>query len=321
MKRAHIGIAAVALASFSSTAYGQIGNYPNRPIRIIVGYSAGGSTDLPARYIAEKLSAMLGQRVLVENRPGASGMIGAKAALAAPRDGYTLFACGYLDAVNSVISRSAEFKVDDIAGVTLIARYDYVVAASADSDLKSWESLVTRAKGKPDSVSYGHLGPASSQFFMAKQIEKIANVTLTGVPYKASNDAMVDVIGRRIDIFAGPPIVVGPLLQSNQAVALAVTGNERLATLPNVPTLKEKGTSVVATAWLGLCGGAGVPKPIIEFLSTKIRSIIDSEEYRVLLQKFGSVAVSATPAEVDRINKETAADAAVVAKENNITVE
>ena len=293
-------------------------DYPTRPIRMVVGFTAGGPTDIPARFIADRLAAALGRPVIVENKPGAGATLAANDVMSRGRDGYDLLVCTYFDAVNTLFYKSLHYKLDDLVGITLIARYGYAVAVANSLPVTTFPELIAYARQHPGEVNYGHLGVASTQNLIAKRLEKLAGVQMTAIPYKGSTEATQEIIAGRNHIYIGPPIGVIPLYQAKQLKVLAVTGNERLASIPEVPTLKESGIPLVAYAWLGICAGAGVPQSVVELLNKRIRAIVDSPEYRMLVERSGSVAVSSTPDEFHRVIEETAADAAPTVRELGI---
>ena len=321
MKRlkAAIFLGAVAAASsFVTAPPASADDYPNRPIRIIVGFTAGGPTDVPFRFIADRLGAALGKPVVVENKPGAGSMLATYEMLSQPRDGYTLLACTYFDPTNTLLYRNAHYKVSDLAPVALVARYSYVVAVSKDNPAKTFGDLVQYAKANPGKLNYGHLGIGSSQNLVAKRLEKVAGITMTGVPYKGAADALHEVASGRLDLFIGPPFTAMPLVQGNQVKALAVTGQERLSSAPDVPTLRESGIPIVSFAWLGVCAGAGTPDAVISFLNSKLSPILTSNEYRALLDASGSVPVSSTPQEMQAVIDDTVKEAAPLVDEFNL---
>ena len=293
-------------------------DYPTRPIRMVVGFTAGGPTDIPARFIADRLAAALGRPVIVENKPGAGATLAANDVMSRGRDGYDLLVCTYFDAVNTLIYKSLHYRLEDLVGITLIARYGYAVAVANSLPVTTFPELIAYARQHPGEVNYGHLGVASTQNLIAKRLEKLAGVQMTAIPYKGSTEATQEIIAGRNHIYIGPPIGVIPLYQAKQLKVLAVTGNERLSSIPEVPTLKESGIPLVAYAWLGICAGAGVPQSVVELLNKRIRAIVDSPEYRMLVERSGSVAVSSTPDEFHRVIEETAADAAPTVRELGI---
>ncbi len=309
--------AALAAAMLSLVAARPVSaeDYPTRPIRIIVGFTAGGPTDIPIRFIADKLGTALGKPVVVENKPGAGSMLATYDMLAQPRDGYTLLACTYFDPVNTLLYRQAHYKVSDIAPVSVIARYDYAIAVSLNNPATTFRGLLDYGKAHPGKLNYGHLGIGSSQNLVAKRLEKVTGISMTGIPYKGAADALHEVASGRLDLFVGPPFAVMPLYAGKQVKVLAVTGKERLASLPDVPTLTESGVPIVAFAWLGICAGEGTPQPIIDLLDSKLAPILGSDDYRTLLAASGSVPMSSTPKQMQDVIDETVRQAAPLVDE------
>src|ERR1700730_14857696 len=160
-------------AVLASAAPAAAGDYPSRPIRRVLGFTAGGPTDIPARFIAERLTGSLGKPVLVENKPGAGALLAAMDVLSRPRDGYDLLLCTYFDAVNTLLYRSVKYKLSDIVGISLIAKYSYAVAVSNAVPAQSFNELIDYTKENPNRVNYGHLGAGSTQNLLAKKLEKL----------------------------------------------------------------------------------------------------------------------------------------------------
>jgi len=293
-------------------------DYPTRPIRMVVGFTAGGPTDIPARFIADKLSTALNSPVIVENKPGAGATLAANDVMSRARDGYDLLVCTYFDSVNTLLYKSLHYRLEDLVGITQITRYSYVVTASNSLPVDSFPALIAYAKQHPGEVNYAQLGVASTQNLLTKRLEKIAGVKMTGIPYKGSSEVAQELMAGRSHLYIGPPIGLVSLYQAKKIKALAVTGNERMQAIPEVPTLKESGIPLVAYAWVGICAGAGTPQPVIDLLNKRIRAIVDSPEYHALVEKSGSIAVSSTPEELQRVIEETAADAAPIIHELGI---
>jgi tripartite-type tricarboxylate transporter receptor subunit TctC len=290
-------------------------DYPARPIRIVVGFTAGGPLDVPVRFIAERLSKSIAKSVVVENKPGAGSMLATLDVLSQPRDGYNLLACTYFDPVNTLLYKKARYKVADLQPISLISRYDYAFAVSKNLSAKTFGELVQYAKDNSGKLNYGHLGIGSTQNLVAKRLEKITGMKMTAIPYKGAADAMQEIVAGRLDMFVGPPFVVMPLFDAAKINVLAVSGKERLVSAPDVPTLTESGIPVVAFAWLGMCAGAGTPQPIIELLNSKLVPILNSEEYRTLMSRSGSVPTSSTPLDMQVVINETVKDAAPLIEE------
>jgi tripartite-type tricarboxylate transporter receptor subunit TctC len=296
-------------------------DYPARPVRLVVGFTAGGPTDIPARFIAEKLSAAIGKPVVVENKPGAGSMLATTDVLSRPRDGYSLLACTYFDPVNTLLYKKASYKVSDIMPVSLIAKYDYAIAVSPKIPAKTFNELGQYAKANPGKLNYGHLGIGSTQNILAKRLEKTTGMKMTAIPYKGAADALQEIVAGRLDLFIGPPVVVMPLFEAKKVNVLAVTGKERLSAAPEISTLTESGIPLVAFAWLGICAGAGTPQPVIDFLNSKIVPIINSRDYRALIEKSGSIPISSTPQEMQTVINDTVKDAAPIIDEFHLRVD
>jgi tripartite-type tricarboxylate transporter receptor subunit TctC len=172
----------------------------------LVGFTAGGPTDVPARFLADRLSGLLGKPVVVENKPGAGAMLAANEMLSQPRNGYNLLLCTYFDAVNTLLYRSVKYKLSDILGISLIAKYSYAVAVSNAIPAQSFNQLIEYTKEHPDRVNYGHLGVGSTQNLLAKKLEKLTGMKMTAIPYKGSPEAMqrsspdeiISISGRRL---------------------------------------------------------------------------------------------------------------------------
>jgi tripartite-type tricarboxylate transporter receptor subunit TctC len=279
--------------------------YPDKPLRLVVGFSAGGPTDLPARFIADRLGTALGQRVVVENRPGAAGQIATQDVLSKPRDGYNLLLCTHFEAINLAVYRNVPYKLADLAPITQISRYYYGVVASNDVPAPDWDAFVAYARRNPGKLNYGMLGKGSAQHILALELSKLAGIEMTGIPYKGGADALNEVIAGRIQMYVSPTLAVIPPYQAGRVRLLAVSSAERLAAAPEIPTLAEKGLPFVRFGWLGICAGAGTPPPVIATLNRQIGAIVQSAEYKGMIEKTGSVAVSSTPEELARVLADT----------------
>jgi tripartite-type tricarboxylate transporter receptor subunit TctC len=316
-----VRIAFAVGAMVAATAPAAADDFPSRTIRMVVGFPAGGPTDIPARYLADRLATALGKAVVVENKPGAAAQIAANDVLSRPANGYDLLVCTYFDAVNTQLYRSVKYKLSDLIGITLIARYSYAVAVANSLPVNDFKGLIAYAKAHPDVVNYGHLGLGSTQNILAKRLEKLTGMKMTPIPYKGSPDATQAIVAGQNHIYVAPPLGVISLYQSKQIKVLASTGDERLTSMPEVPTLREMGIPLVAYAWLGICARSGTPQPIIERINKEVAKIVNTPGYRDLLEKSGSVAVSSTPAELQKVILETADDVGPIIREFNLQLD
>ena len=310
------GLAGLLWAVMATGAEAQ--QYPSRPIRLLVGFAPGGPADIPGRAVATKLSEALGTPVVAENKPGAGSMLATQEALTQPRDGHTLLVCTYFDAVNTLLFRKARYKVGDIAPISLIATYDYVLAVANPVPAETVAQLIAATKAEPQRFNYGHLGPGSPANLMFKQLEKLTGMRMTAVPFKGSAPAMQEVIAGRLDLYIVPPISAVEQYNAKQIKVLAATGKERLPALPNVPTLQQVGVPLVFFAFVGICAGAGTPEPIVQRLNRAIGEIVASPDYRELMAKLGSVAVASSPQGLQDVIDAAVRDAAPVVSEFNL---
>ena len=315
MFRSMAWLLAAAVAALAAGAARAQGTYPDKPIRLVVGFSAGGPTDLPARAIADKLGASLGQRVVVENKTGAAGQIATQDVLSKPRDGYNLLLCTHFESINLALYRNAAYKLGDIAPVSQISRYYYGVAVTSQLPAQTWEAFIAHAKANPGKLYYGSVGRGSAQEILALELGKLTGIQLTGVAYKGAAQMMPDLLAGRVHLFVSPTLSVMPHHQTGKLRILAVTSPERLAAAPDVPTMNEKGIAFVRFGWLGICAGAGTPQPVIGMLNRHVAEAVKAPDYRQLIEKAGSIALSSTPEELTRILAETYEQTAVTVRE------
>jgi len=283
-------------------------SYPSRPIRLVVGFGAGGPTDIPARYVADKLGAALGQPVIVENKPAAGGIVATRDVLAQPRDGYTLLLCTHFDATNTAVYRNAGYQLADIAPVSLIVKYYYGLALANAVPADDFKSFIAYAKAHPGEVTYATVGAGSAQEIIALQLQKLTGVTMNRIPFRGGLGVVQELVAGRVDLYPSPTLAVMSQYQAKQLKILATTGPDRLKNLPDVPTLKENGFDFVRFGWLGVCAGAGTPVPIIKTLNDNIVRIVASDGFRTLIENAGSIAESSTPQEFAAIIKKTLDD-------------
>src|SRR5258708_4421933 len=302
---------AALLSLFASRAHAQ---YQDKPIRLVVGFSAGGPTDLPARFIADRLGASLGARVVVENRPGAAGQIATQDVLARPRDGYTLLLCTHFEAINAAVYKSVAYTLADIAPITQISRYYYGVIAANDVPARDWDEFVAYARANAGKLNYGMLGKGSAQHILELELGKLTGTEMVGVPYKGGADALNDVLAGRVQMYVSPTLAVLPPARAGRVRLLAVSSAARLAAAPDIPTLVEKGLPFVRFGWLGICVGSGTPQPVISLLNRHIVAGVQSADYRAVSEEARSVALSSTPEGLAKILAETYAQNPRVSK-------
>jgi len=313
VRKSWLALAALALAG-AATA-GATDPYPQRPVRLVVGFGAGGPTDLPARLIGDKLGSLLGQRVVVENKPGAAGMLATREVLAQPADGHTLLLCTHFESINTVLYRNVSYKLTDLAPISMIAKYYYGLTLSNSVPAESFEQFLTYARAHPGEVSYATVGAGSAQEILARQLEKLAGITMNKIPFRGGPQVVQELIAGRVHFYVSPTLAVMPPYQSRQVKILAVTSPERLNNAGEIPTLKEKGIDFVRFGWLGICAAAGTPQAIIDRLNRHIVAIVDTPEYRSLIENAGSLALASTPTELRQVITQTVDDVAASIRE------
>jgi tripartite-type tricarboxylate transporter receptor subunit TctC len=304
-------------AGLALSGAAQAQDFPNKTIRIVVGFPAGGPSDVPARILAEKLR-VLGQPVIVENKTGAAGMIALADVLSQPRDGHTLLLCSYIDAINPLLYKKVAYKLDDIAPVSLIQKAYYAFTIPAEYPASDLKGFIAHAKSKPGGLNYGKVGSGSVTELLAKQLEKVAGISMTGVTFRGTGPAVQEIAAGRLDFMVGPLAVTIPLHEGKKVKIVGMTSPERLAVAPDVPTLKEQGIDIVNYGWWGVCAASGTPKPVLEALNRHIATAVASPEFKTVIEKTGVIAVSSSVDEFAGIITHTAKEAATMIKELEI---
>ena len=287
------GAVAAAIASPVHAAW------PERPVTLIIPASPGGTTDISARLIADKLSARLGQQVIVENRAGAAGIIGAQALARAKPDGYTLL-MGNIgpNAINYALYKTLPYKPADFAPVTLVISVPNVLVVNAASPARTVADLRAEAQRDPSKVSFGSSGAGQSPHLSAELFKQRADIAGTHIPYKGAGPAVAALLGGQFTFMIDNLPSSMPYIQSGKLRALAVTSDKRLAELPDVPTMAEAGVKdMVVTAWFGLVAPAGTPRDVVDKLYAATRDVVRSPDISDRFKAMGGQAGGNTPAE------------------------
>ena len=287
-------------------AYAQA--WPAKSLRIVVPFAPGGSTDIFARLLGERMSTALGQSVLIDNRAGAAGNIGADAVARSVPDGYTLLmATTGVMAINQALYRNMTYDAaKDLEPVAFVASITNVLIVSSESTLKSVAEVLAAAKRAPGSLSFASSGAGSSTHMSAELFKAMAGVDLLHVPYKGSGPAMLDLISGRVALmFENMPGAV-PHIKAGKLRALAQTGLRRTAALPEVPTVAEAGVpGYESLSWSGIAVPAGAPREVVARLNREINAILAQAEMRHKLAEMGAEAVGGSPeAFADHVRRE-----------------
>jgi tripartite-type tricarboxylate transporter receptor subunit TctC len=298
---------AAALAATVLASPAVADTWPSKPITLLVPFSAGGPTDFIARLVAEPLSRELGQQVIVQNKPGASGNVGYQSVLNGPADGYTLMhnTVG-MQAINPLMYPSAKMHpLQDYVPVGITGAMPNLLVVNPErTPVKTLDELVERGRATSNGLSYATFGPGSSPHVYGALLQKAAKFQAVGVAYKGSANAVTDVIGGQIDfLFDSMSTSIGQV-QAGRLKALAITSAQRSPMLPDVPTLKEAGYgSLDLKFWFSLQVPAGTPPEVVKKLRGAVANVVASDAYRKAMQERGAEALPVAPADLDAFFK------------------
>ena len=320
-RRTALQLAALALASVAGAAHAQA--WPSKPVGLVVPFPAGGTTDVLARALAERLSPAIGQPVIVENKPGAGATIGADYVAKAKADGHTLL----IGAVHHTIASSVYKKLPydfqkGFEPVTVIAMVPNVLVVNARTPAKNVNELVALIKAKPAEASYGSNGNGTAQHLIGTQFQQQTGTRLQHIPYKGSGPLATDLLGGQILMSFDTITPVLPHIKASKLRPLAVTTAKRSPALPDVPTLQEAGLKDFDIGtWFGVLAPVGTPKPVLDRLSAEATKIIQSPDFRKRMDDIGAQPVGNSPAEMAAQIRSETDKFSVLVKAGNVTVE
>lgn len=300
-----IALACLAVLTHMS-ASAQTSNYPDKPVRVIVPFTAGSTTDVIARAITDKLSASMKQQFIVDNRGGAGGIIGASAVAHAAPDGYTILIHSSSHTVSpSTYSKLPYDTLKDFAGVTPIATLPNVLVVSPSKNMRSLKDLLDQAKAKPGSLNYASAGMGSATHLNAEKFRTQAGIEATHVPFKGSPEAVTDVMAGRVDYYFSPVAPVLSHIKDGKLVALAVGSPKRSNALPDIPTTTEAGVpNSEFNFWIGMMVPAKTPRDIVNKLQAEVQKALASDDVKERFIKLGAEAFVLAPERFDRYLKE-----------------
>ena len=267
--------------------------YPNKPIKVVVGYAAGGAVDVVARTIGQSLSTSMGQPVIVENKPGAGTNIAVKSVISAEPDGYTLMLAANALAANMALYQPMPFDAErDLVPVSLIGRVPVVIAANPNVPYANVKQLIDAAKGKPNSIAFGSPGNGSTPHMAIELFARAAGIDLQHVPYRGGSPAITDTIGGQLPLVAVNALEVLPHAKSGKLKVLAVLSPNRSPIFPEVPTIAESGfAGFEASVWYGLVAPAATPKAIVAKLHDEAQKALQTKEVRERMSAVGGEVV------------------------------
>ncbi|ALM83266.1 tripartite tricarboxylate transporter substrate binding protein [Bordetella sp. N] len=279
--------------------------YPERPIRLLVAFPAGGSADIVARMVTQKVNELSGYNFVVENRPGAGGNLAFDATATAPADGYTLLFSTPGIAINPSLYRKVEYKLSDFKPIALVGEAPLVLMVRPDLPAKSMQELIQLSKQKPDAVRFASSGNGSSSHLAAEVLRSMSGLQYLHVPYKGGSAAVTDMIGNRVDMTVLPISESMPYIRDNRLRALGQTGAQRSPIAPDVPTMAEGGVQGYSvTTWYMLLGPAKLPDAIATQLAQKFDQALKDEDLRKRLTNAGVSIINQGPAQTAVFLKE-----------------
>ena len=298
-------------------------DYPTRPIRIIVPFSAGGAVDGPTRVIAQELGKRLKQQVIIDNRPGAGATIGSEAVAKAAPDGYTLLLASQTNAISASLYPKLSFNpVEDFVGISLLGREPGVLVVHPSMPVKSVAELIALAKERPGQLNYASSGNGSGQHLFMAMFASMAGLQLVHVPYRGSGQATTDLLAGTVPMSMPGAAGMVAHIKAGKLRALAVSGITRSPQLPEVPTLAESGLAgYSAYVWLGLLAPKGTPAAIVERLYRELKASLAAPEVQAFMKDTGTEVVGSSPSEMDAYFREERERWARIVKETGAKVD
>jgi tripartite-type tricarboxylate transporter receptor subunit TctC len=298
-------------------------DYPSRPIRVVVPYSAGGSSDGPMRVIAQEMSKQLGQQMVVENKPGQGAMLGSADVVKAPPDGYTVLLASNPNAISaSLYSKLTHDPVEDFAPVTLLASEQAVLLVNPSVPARNVQEFIAYVKERPGKVDYSSSGNGSAQHLFMAMFSAMAGIQMNHIPYKGSAQAVTDLLGGQVAAAMPGLAAMRGHIREGRARALAVTGAKRASAAPDIPTMMESGLKDYELyVWMGILAPKGTPAPVIDRLHREFVTALRSPAVKSFMDNAAIEAVGSTPAEFGRFFREERARWAKIIRETGARVD
>lgn len=320
-----LGVSGCALAWLAATLSGHAWAqqaYPSKPIRFIVPYAPGGSTSNVVRLVSEKLSPILGQPVIVDNRPGGNTVIGSEILARSAPDGHTILLAASTHVINPYLLKSLPYDpLKDFIPVTTLAATEFVLEVHPSVPANTLAEFIKLAKSKPGQLNYGTVGTGGLTHLAGAYFDMVAGTKMTHVPYKGTAPMLTDLLGGQLQLTFDTPISSLPHIKAGKLRPIAISGKARLPVLPQVPTFAEAGLDFDMTAWFGVFAPAGTPKDIVNRLATEIGKILAMPDIREKMQAMGSEPLIMTHEQFDARVKADYAKFGKVIKEANIKIE
>jgi tripartite-type tricarboxylate transporter receptor subunit TctC len=296
--RAALAAFVISIVAQPSFLFAQ--DWPKQPIRIVVGFGAGGGTDIAARIVAQPLSELLGQPVVVENRVGAGGTTAAEAVARAPKDGYTALMMSNAHAVSAAVYKSLRYDpIADFQMVSMVGTAGLVLVTTPGFPAKDLKEVIAQAKANPGKLNFGSPGVGTTQHFAAEYMKQLAGLNIQHVPYRSTPAALTGLIAGEVQLVVELVQTVQAQIQAGSLRAIAVTSPQRFPTVPDIPTFAESGLpGYDVTSWYGLSFPAGTPGGIVERTNTAMRTLLATDAVRAQILRVGALVRSSTPDEL-----------------------
>ena len=296
--RAALAAVVISIVGLPLSLFAQ--DWPRQPIRIVVGFGAGGGTDIAARIVAQPLSELLGQPVVVENRVGGGGTTAAEAVARAPKDGYTALMMSNAHAVSAAVYKTLRYDpIADFQMVSMVGTAGLVLVTTPSFPAKDLKEVIAQAKANPGKLNSGSPGVGTTQHFAAEYMKQLAGLDIQHVPYRSTPAALTGLIVGEVQLVVELVQTVQAQIQAGTLRAIAVTSPQRFPAVPDIPTFAESGLpGYDVTSWYGLSFPAGTPSGIVERTNTALRSLLATEAVRTQILKVGALVRSSTPDEL-----------------------
>jgi tripartite-type tricarboxylate transporter receptor subunit TctC len=289
---------AIGLASISAHAQAP---YPNRPIRIVIPFGPGGFADITVRLLAQKLTERTGAQVVIENRPGAGGIVAATAVLSSPPDGYTLFVFSSGIALSKSLLKSMPFDpVTAFAPISTMAQFDLLLLVKADSPIKTLKDALDAARVDPTKFNVGTINPGSTQNVTGELLRAATGIPMTVVPHRTTGEVLTSLLRGDTQLAVDALAPLKAAVDDKQIRAIASSGSKRSPQQPDVPTMRELGVDAVVDGWNSLVAPAGTPREIIDYLNGHVRAVIADPDFQKRMIDLGGEPATCSPEELDR---------------------
>jgi tripartite-type tricarboxylate transporter receptor subunit TctC len=296
----YLAAGSTALATTAGITWAQ--SYPTRPVRILVGFTAGGNFDLVARLIGQSLSEQLQQPFVIENRPGAGSNIATEAAIRAPADGYTLLQCGAVNAVNATLYEKLAFNfIGEVTPVAGVVRFPNVMTVSASFPAKTVPEFIAYAKANPGKINHGSSGNGTTQHLAGELFKMMTGADFVHVPYRGASQAITDLLSGQVQVLFEPLPASMQFIKSEKIRALAVTTATRSEALPDLPTVGEFVPGYEASGWTGICAPRNTPVEIVEALNKAINASLADPKIKARFADLGAKTLSGSSADFGKL--------------------